>query len=415
LPVSASLLCLSLFCVSLLGCSRHELQAQSTVPIINGKSCASSEYPSTVAMIYAPTVSQYGQQTEKIVLGCTGTLIAPDVVLTAGHCTEMNKSPSAQRYQIISERYYVSRQADLSALVSSSSGGGYPGYPPPTPPKLPSDAVEVKEWITHPQFRLDALNGNSRGLGQMFDVGLLILSRPITDIQPAVLITQKEASQIVAQASLAIVGYGQTSPERPNPMQPPTGKGVRTCAQSFINEVGPHEIQVGGDRTTSRKCHGDSGGPSYMDVNTTHERKQRLIGVTSRGYDPQLDCYLGGVDSRVDAYLDWIDKELSERCSKGSRPWCTVSGVIPPSFYDTTPPQSDAGSTTPQSDAGVGVGGADAYQWPNNNPPPAKNPPADCPCNCEQSGCSVAATPAPFSLPLMLFVLFGLVAISRRR
>ena len=79
-----------------------------------------------------------------------------------------------------------------------------------------------------------------------------------------------------------------------------------------------------------RKCHGDSGGPTFLDVETDSSESMRLIGVTSHAYDDS-DCNeTGGVDTRADAYLDWIDAEMTARCDDGTRVWCDVTGILPP-------------------------------------------------------------------------------------
>ena len=57
------------------------------------------------------------------------------------------------------------------------------------------------------------------------------------------------------------------------------------------------DFQVGGDASTSRKCHGDSGGPTYMKVQTQSAEKWRVVGITSHAYD-ESDCQKGGVDTR---------------------------------------------------------------------------------------------------------------------
>ena len=57
---------------------------------------------------------------------------------------------------------------------------------------------------------------------------------------------------------------------------------------------------------------------------------QRLVGVTSHAYD-ETDCAAkGGVDTRVDHYLTWIDEQMRSRCEDGTRVWCEVEGIIPP-------------------------------------------------------------------------------------
>lgn len=52
-----------------------------------------------------------------------------------------------------------------------------------------------------------------------------------------------------------------------------------------------------------------------------------MIGVTSRAYD-RSDCNKGGVDTRVDAFFDWLDGEMTKACDDGDRAWCDVPGVL---------------------------------------------------------------------------------------
>ena len=73
---------------------------------------------------------------------------------------------------------------------------------------------------------------------------------------------------------------------------------------------------------------GDSGGPSFA----TFGGEVRVIGVTSHAYDTS-DCFeTGGVDTRTDAYLDWIESNMTAYCDNGIRTWCEVSGIINPSL-----------------------------------------------------------------------------------
>ena len=78
------------------------------------------------------------------------------------------------------------------------------------------------------------------------------------------------------------------------------------CGKTKINELGEFEMQIGSDEKSTRKCYGDSGGATYL---TLPNGELRLVGVTSHSYDSE-GCSKGGIDTRVDAYLDWIHAQL---------------------------------------------------------------------------------------------------------
>ncbi len=84
-------------------------------------------------------------------------------------------------------------------------------------------------------------------------------------------------------------------------------------------------MQIGKGSPQPHKCHGDSGGPTYLTVNkgSKHERTV-LVGVTSHAYDDD-DCLHGGVDTRIDPYLKWIKRTLQADCRNGRRPACAAA------------------------------------------------------------------------------------------
>jgi hypothetical protein len=160
-------------------------------------------------------------------------------------------------------------------------------------------------------------------------------------------ITAAEATQLQQGAKVQIAGYGLQ--QSLSGLQQVFGfipKGVvghRRCAESFINELGPAEMQIGDDNpSTPRKCKGDSGGPTYLQVQTPHGPAPRVVGVTSHAYMNPLDlgdlaeaflggtCNRGGVDTRVDPHLTWLDATLRAACTAGIRAWCEVPGILPP-------------------------------------------------------------------------------------
>lgn len=283
-----------------------------TEPIINGEPYTKNDWPETGAMVVKMGF-RYGSQTFEIVTPiCSSTLIAPDVVLLAAHCV------------------------DEQVLAQSSGGADIVGFGFDRGVNLtgymfdwnPGTAV-ASDSVKHPQFDIrNFSNFDSLGVSKNDDIALLFLEEPLLDVPFAYLPTADEADQLAEGNELAIVGWGQRS------AQDQYSAGQKYGGISHINELGDHEFQVGGEVQDVRKCHGDSGGPSFMAVESDSSAEYRVVGVTSHAYD-LTDCYqTGGVDTRVDAYLEWIEDEMIEACDNGARSWCDWPGIIPPPDAD---------------------------------------------------------------------------------
>jgi len=285
-----------------------------TEPIINGEPYEKQDWPETGALVVKLGI-QYGAQTFDFITPiCSSTLIAPDVVLLAAHCVdEQVLALSAPGADI--QEFAWDRKANLTSYLF---GAGYnPGV------------TVASEAVMHPDFDIRNFNSwSALGVSRNDDIALLFLSEAVEDAPFAYLPTAEEAEQIVVDNEVHIVGWGQRS------ASDPYSSGVKYGGISHINELGRHEFQVGGVEQDVRKCHGDSGGPSFMEVETDSAATFRLIGVTSHAYD-LTDCYTtGGVDTRVDAYLDWIEEEMVAACDAGTRAWCDWPGIIPPPDAD---------------------------------------------------------------------------------
>lgn len=293
--------------------------------IINGEDATIDDYPMTGGMMMDADLNFQGKDYEIRMFVCSSTLIAPDVVLLAAHCLD----DYAFTYgfgTIENKDIRWTRQADLSAHDGSAVN------------EWPSDAIVAWDWVTHESFDLQKLQ---TGIATNYDIALIFLDQAVTDVPHAYLITEEEAAQLAVGTEVAVVGWGQQiASESPFDPPEPGTYAYKQQGMSAIAELGEAEFKVGELETDVRKCHGDSGGPSFAWVETDLKESMRVVGVTSHAYD-QTDCKeTGGVDTRVDFYLGWIDAEMRARCEDGTRVWCDEPGLVP---VPAKEPEDDGG------------------------------------------------------------------------
>jgi hypothetical protein len=275
-------------------CVPVENTSSAREPIIGGTRTPEGEYPG-VGALYIATGFGFGQAT------CTGTLIAPDVVLTAAHCVD----PS-----------FIADYIPSFTLAHNTTSG----IPPLT---------TGARTIAHPNFSLNAFP--PPGVGRWYDIALLILAQPVTTVEPVRLPRASEITQLVEGKELHIVGYGKTTDSTLS-----TG-GVMYHALTDLVDVGDYELQIASPGSP-QNCQGDSGGPALADLGNG----LRVVGVVSRSATNQPDCNDGGTDTRVDAYFDWIEENAPQVCIPGD-PVC-----------DPDPVEADAGVDGEPTDEGGG-------------------------------------------------------------
>lgn len=296
--------------------------ADAQAKISGGEEVGPEEHPSAGFIMFIFDDLDYEEP--RVFSGCSASLIAPDVVLTAAHCLHNQEiyedAPDWYSYW----RLFFTTSADMS------------GYDFDTHVALPEDAVRSSGRVMHPDYDFENEcdgDGESDSLRQCNDLGLLFLEEP----SPGPfgwLPSEDEAAGIVEGAPVVVVGYGLSHSDNPD------SGGIRRQASTVIVEVGGHELRIGEPDPAAHKCLGDSGGPTFMDVETALAHSERIIGVTSGAYTREdgtnRTCTSGGRDTRVDTYLDWIDSEMRKACDDGLRTACEEPGILrPPEDFDT--------------------------------------------------------------------------------
>ena len=206
--------------------------------------------------------------------GCTGTLIAPDVVLTAGHCEQLHT------------RVFVGRDPTKTGRI-----------------------FKVKAHVRHPKF--DAALRN--------DLMILILEKKVTGVTPR----KMAPKALIDKATVGrIAGFGSTRLDGSGTLGAKLETKVPIVSQACRGTVNGvkdgqvygchlgHEIIAGKPLLLHDSCNGDSGGPLFVE---NAAGQWLLAGTTSRGTDrgPTM-CGDGGLYVRVDLYQKWIASVLKK-------------------------------------------------------------------------------------------------------
>lgn len=254
----------------------HASDPKATASVIGGHNATIAQYPSLAYIEGVQATAGYA---------CTGTVVAPRVILTAGHCVEDIESSS------IVEPSKIAVATGISNLT-----------------KIPrANISEVVQVLAYPNFDPTKLQG---------DAGLLILAAPVA-APPIALATSADAALYEAGDELTIAGWGidnRTTEHAPNQLQAanvPVEEAAR-CKRGtrrFYPFFDPtHQVCVlDSPNFKITTCHGDSGGPA---IATRPDGTPVEIGVTSLG-DGTCNPSSPGVFTRVDQIDSWVQSWIN--------------------------------------------------------------------------------------------------------
>jgi trypsin len=248
-------------------CATLALAASPSQAIVGGSNAAAGEFPSVAEITFGQSFL------------CTGTLIAPDWVLTAGHCGSLTGAAVA------------SPAAWPAPLIDVRIGSNKPGQ---------GEKVPVAQAIVEPDYLLNS----------GYDITLLKLSEASTKTPTPV--AGDAAGALWAPSTLeTIAGFGTTSEggDTPDTLQkarvPVTTDAY--CGGAYDDFDAKTMLCAGYAQGGTDTCQGDSGGPLF---GRDAAGDLKVVGATSFG-EGCARAGKPGVYARVadDTLRQWIASE----------------------------------------------------------------------------------------------------------
>ena len=215
---------------------------------------------------------------------CSGTMIAPTYVLTAGHCTS---------------NYPDEPFTGLRVFTESDVENGDNDYPYGTG----NNTIEAVRWAAHPLYETAPFFVHDVGMIEL-EEAFLPAGFDYPDLPAADMLDALKTKRGKQATWFTAVGYGL---QQINPVFVQSEK-IRMVAEPRLIQIntpgftGDYSLLLSNNHATGGTCFGDSGGPNFLAGGNT------IAGITSFGINGNC-AGTGGVfrTDRQDV-LDFVDE-----------------------------------------------------------------------------------------------------------
>jgi len=251
-----------------------QVAAGPDAPVIGGDNAMAGKWPDVAAILFPEATGDEPR--------CTGTLVAPTIVITAGHCYDPFNLPLPDNVLI-----------GTSSLARPRDG----------------ETIAIKRGYTFPSA------------ASTEDIAVLVLARA-SSRTPREIAAGWVRVDIANGAAISLVGFGAVNQD--GDMYVEELQEARSTITDFdcstslgCNAAARPAGELGAGGMGIDTCPGDSGGPLYLATSYG----TFLAGVTSRSYgDAHVACSEGGIYVRPDKVIAWIEQQAGGQVARGPEP-----------------------------------------------------------------------------------------------